>query len=165
MANRSRGADLPTERLADAMAQVAFVTMAILSKLGSENDLSLTQLRVFGILRDRRFRMAALAGYLGLEKSTMTGLVDRAEMRGLMARAPSEEDARATDVFLTKQGLALAERLEGQFREALAPLTESLEAPEQRRLEELLSRMLETPEDQDGTIATKPAPRKRGRRT
>ncbi len=44
--------------LADALGQVAFVTMAVLSKMGADNDLSLTQLRVLGILRDRRQRMA-----------------------------------------------------------------------------------------------------------
>jgi len=80
------------EELVDALAQAAFVTMAVLNKIGADNDLSLTQLRVCGILRDRRPRMAALADYLGLEKSTMTGLVDRAEKRGLMARAPSADD-------------------------------------------------------------------------
>src|SRR5262245_18594032 len=85
--------------LVDALAQAAFVTMAVLNTLAAENDLSLTQLRVCGILRDRRLRMAGLAGYLGLEKSTMTGLVDRAEKRGLLARAPSPEDGRAIEVF------------------------------------------------------------------
>ncbi len=52
--------------LADALAQAAFTTMAILNKLAAENDLSLTQLRVAGILRDRRLRMVELADYLGL---------------------------------------------------------------------------------------------------
>ncbi len=85
--------------LPDALAQAAFTTMAILNKLAAEHDLSLTQLRVAGILRDRRLRMVELAGYLGLEKSTMTGLVDRAEKRGLMARAPNADDGRAIDVF------------------------------------------------------------------
>src|SRR5437762_3307599 len=108
--------------LLDALAQAAFVTMAILHKLAAENELSLTQLRVAGILRDRRLRMLELAGYLGLEKSTMTGLVDRAEKRGLMARAPNADDGRAIDVFLTKQGLKLAEVMEAQWQQAMAPL-------------------------------------------
>jgi MarR family transcriptional regulator, organic hydroperoxide resistance regulator len=116
--------------------------MAILNKLGAESGLALTQLRVCGILRDRRLRMAALAKYLGLEKSTMTGLVDRAEDRGLMARAPNEDDGRAIDVFLTKDARKLAERLEREFKDALAPLTGRLEVAEQSRLQSLLERML-----------------------
>lgn len=129
----------------DALAQAAFVTMAILNKLAGEHDLSLTQLRVFGILRDRRLRMAGLARFLGLEKSTMSGLVDRAERRGLVAREPNPDDGRAIDVFLTRQGLELAERLEAELQEALAPLTRRLAAADQRRLRDLLEQMLEVP--------------------
>lgn len=116
--------------------------MAILNKIGAENDLSLTQLRVCGILRDRRLRMAGLARFLGLEKSTMSGLVDRAEARGLLAREPSADDGRAIEVFLTKDGLKLAARLEARLQEALAPMTHRLDAADQRTLRGLLERML-----------------------
>src|SRR5262245_56114690 len=94
---RGESRDELSERdgLVDALEQVSFATMAVLTKVGADNDLSLTQLRVLAILRDRRLRMSALADYLGLEKSTMTGLVARAERRGLLARAPSPEDGRA----------------------------------------------------------------------
>ena len=78
--------------------------------------------------------MAELAGYLGLEKSTMTGLVERAEARGIMARASGQDDGRVIDVFLTSEGLKLAARVERQIQEALAPLTDRLEAADQRRL-------------------------------
>lgn len=128
--------------LVDALAQTSFATMAILNRLAAENDLSLTQLRVAGILRDRRLRMAELADYLGLEKSTLSGLVDRAEKRGLIARAPNPDDGRAIDVFLTKEGLELAERLQEQFQEAMTPLTAKLDPSERQRLQDLLERML-----------------------
>ena len=80
------------------------MTMAVLSKVGADHDLSLTQLRVLAILRDRRLGMTALADYLGLEKSTMSGLVDRAEKRGLLERAPNGEDGRAVDVLPQPRG-------------------------------------------------------------
>ncbi len=131
--------------LVDALAHAAFVIMAALNKVGSESDLSLTQLRVLGILRDRRPRMAVLAEHLGLEKSTMSGLVDRAEKRGLLARAPSAEDGRAIDVFLTRDGAKLAERLYAELQEALSPLTRRLNPADQRRLQDLLEHMLEAP--------------------
>jgi len=128
--------------LIDALVQASFTVMAVLSKLGADNDLSLTQLRVLAILRDRRVRMAGLADYLGLEKSTMTGLIDRAEKRGLVERAPNADDGRAIDVFLSRAGAAFGERLYGDVRRALAPLTGELGAPEQRRLQALLEQML-----------------------
>ena len=128
--------------LVDALVRAAFVTMAVLSKVGADNDLSLTQLRVLAILRDRRLRMTALADYLGLEKSTMTGLVDRAEKRGLIGRAPSASDGRAVDVFLSPAGAELAERLYAQVRRSLSPMTGELAPAGQRRLQALLERLV-----------------------
>ena len=128
--------------LVDALVQAAFVTMAVLNKVGADNDLSLTQLRVLAILRDRRLRMTALADYLGLEKSTMTGLVDRAEKRGLLQRAPNASDGRAIDVFLSPAGAELAERLYAHVGRSLSPMTSELALAEQRRLQALLKRML-----------------------
>jgi len=129
--------------LVDALVQCAFVTMAVLTKAGADNDLSLTQMRVLAILRDRRVRMTALADHLGLEKSTMTGLVDRAEKRGLLQRAPSAEDGRAVEVFLSPDGATLAERLYAHVGQALSPTTSTLVPIDQRRLQALLERMLE----------------------
>ena len=128
--------------LVDALVQAAFATMAVLNKVGAENDLSLTQLRVLAILRDRRLRMTALADYLGLEKSTMTGLVDRAEKRGLLERAPSPTDGRAVDVFLSPDGAELAERLYAEVGRSLSAMTNELIPADQRRLQALLERML-----------------------
>jgi len=128
--------------LIDALAQTAFTVMAVLNRVGAEFDLSLTQLRVLGILRDRRLRITALADYLGLEKSTMTGLVDRAEKRGLLARAPSATDGRAVEVFITPQGEALVGPVYGRVVELLTPLVEALGPAERRQLQGHLEQML-----------------------
>ena len=136
-------ASAPTEGLADALVATGFVTMAVINKIGAENDLSLSLIRVLGILWDRRPRMAELADYLGLEKQTMSGLIARAEKRGLVARAPNEADGRATDVFLTSDGAELVKRLHAQGQQALAPITEQLSASDQQLLLKLLQRMFE----------------------
>lgn len=137
------------EGLFDALVQASFVVTAMLSTIGTENDLSLTQLRVLGILQDRRPRMADLARYLGLKKSTITGLVDRAEQRGLLARAPSPDDERAIEVFLTKEGAKLVERGRARLEDELAPLFARLPPADQRRLRDLLRRLLAPHETQD----------------
>jgi DNA-binding MarR family transcriptional regulator len=134
--------DVEPEPLVDALVQSAFTTMAVLTRVSAEHDLSLTQLRVLGILRDRRLRMAGLAGFLGLEKSTMSGLVERAERRGLLERTPSADDRRAVDVALTTAGAELAERVHSEVTKALAPTLDSLASAEQARLAVLLRRML-----------------------
>lgn len=133
------------ENLLNALVPTAFITMAAMNKIGADKDLSLTLMRVLGILRDRRPRMAELAEHLGLKKSTMSGLIDRAEQRGLVARAPNAVDERAIDVFMTEAGAALVEELHGQVQQALAPLTDRLNAADQRLLTDLLERMLAFP--------------------
>lgn len=130
------------EELVDALVQAGFLTTAVLTRVGAEHDLSLTQLRVLAILRDRRLRMSDLADYLGLERSTMSGLIDRAQQRGLLARATSATDGRVVDVLLTARGTELAEQLFAQITDALLPVIGSLGRAEQRRLTRLLTMML-----------------------
>ncbi len=132
----------PAEDLVDALVQSAFGTMAVLTRVAAAHDLSLTQLRVLGILRDRRVRMTELADYLGLEKSTMTGLVARAEKRGLLQRVPNADDRRSVDVLLTAAGRELAEQGRATIAGELAPTTADLSVAEQRRLAAGLRRTL-----------------------
>ena len=88
--------------------------------------------------------MAVLAEHLGLDRSTLTGLVDRAEKRGLFQRAPSATDGRAVEVFLTPAGFGFAERLYAEVARSLSSLTGQLTADGRRRLRMLLERMLGT---------------------
>lgn len=132
----------PRDELVDALVRTAYATMGVLTRVGAENDLSLTQMRVLAILRGRRLRMTALADYLGLEKSTMTGLVDRAEKRGLVGRAPSEGDRRVVEVFLAPAGVELGERVGPQVAAEVSVLTGTLTTDERGILREVLERML-----------------------
>ena len=136
------GPHTATADLVDALVQCSFVTMAALGRIGTAHDLSLTQLRVLGILRDRRLKMSKLAEYLGLDRSTLSGLVERAEKRNLLQRKPNADDGRAVDVALTATGLRLAEQVERQVQQALAPLTGALTGAEGARLTTLLRQLL-----------------------
>lgn len=128
--------------LVDALAQSAFVTMGALTKMAAESDLSLTQLRVLAILRDRRLRMTDLVDYLGLEKSTLTGLVSRAEARGFLHRTPNGTDKRVVDVYLTDEGLRLAEQLAVDLTTRLRPMVALLSGEEQQQLGDLITKIL-----------------------
>src|SRR5580658_8025357 len=118
--------DTEHQALISALVRVSFATTAVLSRIAADYELSLTQLRVLAILRDRRVKMSELADYLGLDKSTISGLVDRAEKRGLLQRAPNPADGRAVDVFLTAAGTELAGRGAAQIARALSPMTSTL---------------------------------------
>lgn len=131
------------DALVDALAQTAFDTTAALTRLAAEFDLTLAQLRVLGILRGRRVRMTELAEYLGLEKSSLSGLVERAERRGLLARERSAVDRRSIEVFLTASGEKAAFRATSRARELVLPVIGALSKAEARRLRALLDKALE----------------------
>jgi DNA-binding MarR family transcriptional regulator len=133
----------PDDALVDALARSAHEVVGVLTRVAAEHDLSLSQLRVFAILRDRRrLRMSALAAHLGLDRSTLSGLVDRAERRGLLRRASDADDGRGVEVGLSHEGQLFAERIAAAVRSALAPRIDGLAPAERERLTVLLERTL-----------------------
>jgi DNA-binding MarR family transcriptional regulator len=137
------------ENLIDTLVSTAFVIMAAINRLGAEKDLSLSLIRVMGILWDRQPRMSELADYLGLEKQTMTGLIARAEKRGLVARAPNKDDGRAMDVFLTPLGRQTFSELRDQGLKTMAPLVQQLSETEQQQLQRLLHKVMTAKDVED----------------
>lgn len=129
--------------LADVLGQSAFVMMGLLTKIAAEYEISLTQLRVLAILRDRQASMSGLAQHLGLDKSTLTGLVARAEKRGLLHRSPSLADRRAIDVSLSPAGLTLANAIASVFTASLHDSIDTLDRTEQQHLHALTSKVLD----------------------
>lgn len=128
--------------LRDALVQTSFALMAVLTEVAAEHDLSLTQLRVLGILRDREPTMADLASYTGLERSTISGLIDRAAQRGLVAKACHPVDGRSVRVNLTAQARCLERQITASVAERIAPLLANLRISEQKRLTALLTKAL-----------------------
>ena len=128
--------------LMDSVVQVSFTVIALLSRAAAEHDLSLTQLRVLAILRDREPKMAELAAYLGLDRSSVSGLIDRAVGRGLMRRKPSRDDGRVVRVGLTDHGRHLASRLTDEIGGRIMPMLRNLDPSDQERLRVLLNRLL-----------------------
>jgi len=133
---------LGRDELVDSLARISFVTMGVLTRVAAEHELSLTQLRVLAILRDRQMSMGDLAAYLGLDRSTISGLVGRAEERGLLRRAPNPLDGRGTYVTLTQDGVEQCAHGANEVAESLAPMTNALTPAETRRLTTLLEHML-----------------------
>ncbi|GAB2856983.1 hypothetical protein GCM10022221_65710 [Actinocorallia aurea] len=126
----------------DALVRTTFEVAGVLTRVGGEHDLSLSQLRILGILRDRRARVTELAAHLGLDKSTLSGLIDRAQRRGLLARGKNPQDGRVVEVYATQAGRELAERVEQDIRRALAPAIGRLDPAQLPRLTGLLDTVL-----------------------
>lgn len=78
-------------------------------------------------------RAVELGRRAGLEPSTMTGLLDRMERDGLLARAPDPDDRRAHRITLTPGG-----------RRAQKPVMRVIDGALQRMFEGVAARDLET---------------------
>jgi DNA-binding MarR family transcriptional regulator len=136
------GAEAVPADLLDNLAMTSFTVIALLSRTAAEHDMSLTQFRMLAILRDRTPTMAELAGFLGLERSSVSGLIDRVARRGLVQRTASRSDGRAVQVSLTDDGHRLADQVRIEVAGLIGPLTGTLTGAEQRRLTQLLGKML-----------------------
>ncbi|WP_329126566.1 MarR family winged helix-turn-helix transcriptional regulator [Streptomyces sp. NBC_01465] len=126
----------------DALVQLSFLTQRVLAATGTEHDLSIIQIRLLGILRDRQAGMLEIGTHLGLDKSSMTGLVSRAEKRGLVRRSPSPHDGRAVLVSLTPLGRELTERCTAEISGRITALTDHLTAARRTELTELAAEVV-----------------------
>src|SRR5580692_5051604 len=108
--------------LVDALAQLTFAVHGALGRIAAGHDVSMAQTRLLGILRDRHPTIKELAGFLQVDKSSVTGLVDRAEERGLVERVASTVDRRSVQVIITPAGRALVDRVAAEFETEIARL-------------------------------------------
>ncbi len=127
---------------ADGLAQLSFAVLGMLERRAAEHDLSIAQVRLLGVLRDRTPTMNELARLMQLDKSSITGLVERAERRGLVLRVPSVTDRRSVLVRLTAGGQELATRAARRFDADVAALLGLLPARDRGALARLVSRLL-----------------------
>jgi DNA-binding MarR family transcriptional regulator len=133
-----------TSPAVDALVQLSFAVQLVLTRAAADHDLSVTQLRLLGILRDRTPSMAEIADYLELDRSSVSGLVDRAESRGLVSRRTADHDARVTLVELTSHGLTLGARIAESVSSELDALLASASAADRASIEKLAASMAET---------------------
>jgi DNA-binding MarR family transcriptional regulator len=126
----------------DGLAQLSFAIQGMLEARAGEHDLSMIQTRLLGVLRDRTPSMNELARLLLLDKSSVTGLVDRAERRGLVARVPSTTDGRAVLVTLTDEGRSLVSQVSTAFEADVLKILGLLPSADRRALSGLVGKLV-----------------------
>jgi MarR family transcriptional regulator, lower aerobic nicotinate degradation pathway regulator len=126
--------DSSMSQVADGLAQLTFVVQGALTEIASAHNLSIAQTRLLGILRDYNPTISELAFYLRLDKSSVTGLVDRAQERGLVSRVPSTTDGRSVHVTISAAGRRLADRGTAEFHRVVTDLTSTFNAPQRAAL-------------------------------
>jgi DNA-binding MarR family transcriptional regulator len=134
--------DPDTLGVRDSLVQTSFLIQGVIERRAAERGVSLIQTRLLGVLRDREPTINELSVLLGLDKSSVSGLVDRAERRGLVARRPSQTDRRSVRVLLSPEGRAMVDAVGAALDADLVTLLAPLGVAERSRLAALLSRVL-----------------------
>ena len=117
--------------VAGSLVQLTTLVQAIYARVSEHNDLTPVQARLLCVLLDGPRGMAELAHCFGVEKAALTGLMDRAERRGLARRSPVPGDRRALQVTLTDAGHQAAAAFHAELGAQLSGLISSL-APQDR---------------------------------
>jgi MarR family transcriptional regulator, lower aerobic nicotinate degradation pathway regulator len=128
--------------LVDGLAQLSFGVQGLLERRASDHGITLPQTRLLGVLRDREPTMHELARLLGLDKSSTSGLVDRAERRGLVTRVRSPADGRVVLVRLSEEGRALVRDVAARFEADVGALLGHLTWSERETLSRVVTRLL-----------------------
>ncbi|MEV6986782.1 MarR family transcriptional regulator [Sphaerisporangium sp. NPDC051017] len=92
-----------------ALVRSSFLVSSVYAEAAREYKLTPQQGQLLCVLMAQPYGMGELSTTLRLAKSSLTELVDRTTMRGLVRREPDPRDGRAIRVVLTKQGGELAE--------------------------------------------------------
>jgi len=136
------GDDLDTMLVHNLLRTHSYLSPFIDAGLRRQN-LTSAQLNVLLALRSAGvggLQMGQIGERLVVTRSNVTGLIDRLERQGLVART-AHRDRRATVVRLTDAGEALLERTAPRHAEALAELTGCFSDDEKQTLIRLLSKL------------------------
>ncbi|WP_328396406.1 MarR family winged helix-turn-helix transcriptional regulator [Nocardia sp. NBC_00416] len=93
---------------------------AFYGAIARDFGLTAQQIALLCQVKDERPTFGELASSLGCDKTNITGMVDRLERRGYVARQPDPEDRRISRVALTAQGVTAGNDIRAAIAEKLA---------------------------------------------
>jgi DNA-binding MarR family transcriptional regulator len=112
--------------------QLACLVHCTYARVSERHALTPVQARLLCILADGPRGIAELARCFDVEKAAVTGLIDRAERRGLVERSPVPGDRRALRVTPTDTGRRAAAAFHAEVNAELSHLLAPL-APHHRK--------------------------------
>jgi DNA-binding MarR family transcriptional regulator len=127
---------------ASSLVRLTHLVHTLYAEVGRGCDLTTAQAQMLCSLGSRPTGMAELSAILGVERSSLTGLVDRAEHRGLVVRQPDPQDRRAVKVTLTADGLDALDRFHKELTIKLEQLLTELPAKERAQFTGTLRRLV-----------------------
>jgi DNA-binding MarR family transcriptional regulator len=118
-----------------ALIQLSALVRDVFARVAQRHDLTPVQARLLCALVEGPRGMAELARGFSVEKAALTGLVDRAERRGLAKRMPVPGDRRALRVTLTDTGRRSAAAFHAEMTAELAHLMSPLPAHDRKQFQ------------------------------
>jgi DNA-binding MarR family transcriptional regulator len=113
--------------VAAGLIHLTSLVQSIYARVSERHDLTPVQAKLLCVLLDGPRGMADLAHFFGVEKAALTGLMDRAERRGIAQRSPVPGDRRALQATLTDAGhraaIAFHAEVNTELNSLIAPLT------------------------------------------
>jgi DNA-binding MarR family transcriptional regulator len=113
---------------------MSHVVQYVFADVSREHGVTPQQAQLLCVLAGGPFGMTELSRLLHLEKSSLTGLVDRVERRGLVARVSDPRDRRTCRISLTPEGARLGEQVHGEICAQLDVLGEAMPEADRRRI-------------------------------
>jgi DNA-binding MarR family transcriptional regulator len=120
--------------LTSGLLALTGLVQGVYARVSARHDLTPVQARLLCVLLDGPRGMAELARAFGVEKAALTGLMNRAERRGLAERTAVPGDRRALRVTLTDAGRRAAVAFHREVGAEIDRLTSTLTARERDQL-------------------------------
>ena len=138
----AQAADGPGADVVRGLLQLTTVVQAAYACVSERHDLTPVQARLLCVLLDGPRGMAELAHCFGVEKAALTGLMDRAERRGLARRSPVPGDRRALQATLTDTGRRAAAAFHAEVGAELSGLIAPLAPRDRERFRAALAEII-----------------------
>src|SRR5262249_2165487 len=142
--NRSLDDDRAHSALAFLLSQVGIFASQRFAQRISPLDLHPPMFRVLNVVDAAEGQsQQAIGEAIGAPPSRMVGIVDELEEKGLVERRPEPGDRRVRALYLTKDGRKLLDDARKLAMEHERELTKGMSAADQRRLVELLQKIVD----------------------
>ncbi len=115
-------------------------------KIQKEYGVSIPQVLCLSFLHESSNYQATqgeIRKFLNLNSSTVSGIINRLERKGLLARLPKSGDKRVVNIALTSSGDNLLSTIPSLLHEQLSEKLQKLEASEIAKVEESLETLIQ----------------------
>ncbi len=134
------------------LMQASALYSKALSKKYNVSAPQLATLRV--LLHDGAMPPSQIARHIMVNSSTLTGVIDRLEKKGLVCRLRNDPDRRIIRVELTDEGRALAEKAPPPVQVKIIKGMRQLEESEREKIMQSLSKLADMIDAQDLDVET-----------